>query len=780
MGSFLLIIMKNRNHFLCYYIALLPIIISVFFIGYLKPRFDVLLHVDSTVGEGFMSAYTAGNPNITAYYSGSIPYTKENQTVAILNCLYDMQGLTLEFSGIDETEIQDADVRVFGITLGHFTGIDLMSQGIISKGIGVETNNTAVRFTFEDSSISNTVTFQGANFLPWFFWILYLGLIGVITLFVSLLYKSFHDKYLDQNTWIIDISFTLATLLIGSAINSSLAYITYNYFFLNFIILFCVALFIGVISFRPLGMLIANAICFVFYIANYFVILYRIRPIMPSDLEAIGTARQVLSGYSLTPPISMVILALIWLAACFLYCSYYRILHKRRTENLSLKNKIYRRIGNAICSLLVLFISVHNPVYDSLGTFKWDYRLLAEFHNQGMLLTFVQNFLSSRVKEPEGYSSDKVDDVLESLQKDSISVDSGQIQPSRIVMVMDEAFSDLRSAGLDGKVDVMPFIDSLGENTVSGDLYVSVLGGGTCNTEFEALTGNSMAFLPYGTYPYNEYINNSMFSLAQFFKDTGYATNAFHPQEAHNWNRSTVYPLLGFDKFYAIDDFLNISTIDGKASDMSDFKFVEQKIKTYGEEKNFEFNVTLQNHAGYNSWDGVTESESTKNLPYEDLRIYLSLIKETDNAVSQLINSYKESDVPTMIIFFGDHQPALSSSSANYVYGNNADPLNVYKTKFFIWTNYPSHSENDVKISANFLPWLIMKLGNFNMPSYIKMLGEIHDKYPVITAQGVIDADGNQYSSVEDVLDDPLIREYQYVQYANMFDKISEAWFQLN
>lgn len=760
--------------------ALLPIIISLFFIGYLKPRFDIILHVDSTIGDGSLRAYTAGNPNITAYYSGSIPYNEENQTVGILECLYDMQGLTLDLSGIDETEIKGADVRAFGITLGHFTGVDLMSQGIISEGIGVETNNTAVRFTFEDSSISNTITFQGANFLPSFFWILYFGVIGVITLLASLLYKSFHDKYLNQNTWIIDISFTLSTLLIGSAINGSLAYITYNYYFLNFIILFCIALLIGVISFRPLGMLIANAICFAFYIANYFVILYRIRPIMPSDLQAIGTARQVLSGYSLTPPFSMVILALLWIAVCYLYCIYYSGLHKKQGKKHSLKSMIYRRVEIGTCSLLALFLSVHNPVYDSLGTFKWDYRLLAEFHNQGMLLTFVQNFLSSRVQEPEGYSSDKVEDLLERYQKDDISVDSDKVQPRRIIMVMDEAFSDLRSAGLDGKVDVMPFIDSLDENTVSGDFYVSVLGGGTCNTEFEALTGNSMSFLPYGTYPYNEYINRSMFSLARFLGDTGYSANAFHPQEAHNWNRSTVYPLLGFDKFYDIDSFTNITTVDGKASDLSDFRFLEQKTNIHGEEKNFEFNVTLQNHAGYNSWDGLTESDSTKDLPYEDLRIYLSLIKKTDDAVSQLINSYKESDVPTMIIFFGDHQPALSSSSANYVYGNNADPLNVYKTKFFIWTNYPFYPEKNVKISANFMPWLIMKLGNFDMPPYVKMLGEIHDKYPVITAQGVIDSDENQYSSVEDVLDDPLIKEYQFVQYANMFDKISDDWFREN
>ena len=133
-----------------------------------------------------------------------------------------------------------------------------------------------------------------------------------------------------------------------------------------------------------------------------------------------------------------------------------------------------------------------------------------------------------------------------------------------------------------------------------------------------------------------------------------------------------------------------------------------------------------------------------------------------------------------MIIFFGDHQPALDSESASFVYSRNTSALNEYKTKFFIWTNYETLSEEDMEISANYLPWLILKQGNFEMPPYIKMLGKVHEKFPVLCAQGVIDSDGNQYSSVNDILDDPLIREYQYVQYANMFDQIDDAWFRVN
>lgn len=47
-------------------------------------------------------------------------------------------------------------------------------------------------------------------------------------------------------------------------------------------------------------------------------------------------------------------------------------------------------------------------------------------------------------------------------------------------------------------MDYMPFIRGLTENTVKGRLMVSVKGGNTANSEYEFLTGNSMAFLPVG------------------------------------------------------------------------------------------------------------------------------------------------------------------------------------------------------------------------------------------------------------------------------------------
>ena len=48
-----------------------------------------------------------------------------------------------------------------------------------------------------------------------------------------------------------------------------------------------------------------------------------------------------------------------------------------------------------------------------------------------------------------------------------------------------------------------------------------------------------------------------------------------------------------------------------------------------------------------------------------------------------------------------------------------------------------------------------------------------------MSSQGVIDSEGTIYDSISEIIDDPLIRKYQYIQYANLFDEIDPAWFEV-
>ncbi len=161
------------------------------------------------------------------------------------------------------------------------------------------------------------------------------------------------------------------------------------------------------------------------------------------------------------------------------------------------------------------------------------------------------------------------------------------------------------------------------------------------------------------------------------------------------------------------------------------------------------------------------------------LRICLSLLRYSDKALKQLIQKYEQSKEPTMILFFGDHQPNLSAEAGEIAYKAESSQLDYYCTPFFIWTNYDTEEEMDAVASANYLPCLLLERANLPLPPYLRMVKEVYEKYPVIEYAGVMDAQGTIFNSAEELSDDPLIQKYQQIQYANVTGTLDEAWFQV-
>lgn len=99
---------------------------------------------------------------------------------------------------------------------------------------------------------------------------------------------------------------------------------------------------------------------------------------------------------------------------------------------------------------------------------------------------------------------------------------------------MNESLADLRHLGAcEDQMDVMPNLDTITSNHGSvykGYLQVPVFGGGTANTEYEALTGNCMAFWDNWTIAYQVYSQEKEYAMTGILKEQGYETLAMHPQ----------------------------------------------------------------------------------------------------------------------------------------------------------------------------------------------------------------------------------------------------------
>ena len=332
-------------------------------------------------------------------------------------------------------------------------------------------------------------------------------------------------------------------------------------------------------------------------------------------------------------------------------------------------------------------------------------------------------------------------------------------------------------------VEILPYIRSLNKNVKHGQLHVPTFGAGTARSEYEALTGNSMSFLPSGSVPYQLYVRDPEYGLADILKSQGYYTIAMHPNKAHNWNRASVYPCMGFDEFISLENWgeEHRELLRNYVSDKATFeKIISLYEEKDADEKLFTFCVTMQNHGGYTVEDRAGFEPTVKlgyDTEYPLAETYLSLARESDSAFKELLEYFEKVDEPTMIVMFGDHWPKIEEEFMAKLLGGNRQSLGLvesqqsYTTPYVIWTNYPSETVEE-DFSANYLGSYMLQLAGLEMPGYNQFLMNLKEQLPIIGVGAVCDKDGNWYAN--DALPDDykkLMTDYNILEYNNQFEK---------
>ena len=460
-------------------------------------------------------------------------------------------------------------------------------------------------------------------------------------------------------------------------------------------------------------------------------------------------------------------------------------------KKLTWKKRIVMLVVIGLLSSILGHFVIEQKTLKSFGIKNnvWDQK--KGYAKNGLFFGFVLNMNSLVQEKPSDYSVEAAQDIAEKYEEKFANDDSGKkkgrLQTAdgtkpNVIGIMNEAFSDLSVINeFSTNEDYMPYIHSLKKNTIKGSLYMSIFGSGTCNSEFEFLTGNSMSFLQNGIIAYTQVVKAKLPNMTYLLKGQGYKGNlALHPYLASGWNRVQVYDYMGFDHFYSETDFKNPKMFRKYISDKSDFKKIEElyENRTEKEEPFYLFNVTMQNHGGFdktytNFHNDIQITDSHKN---EQAEQYLSLVKKTDNAFKQLTNYFSKVKEPTIIVMFGDHQPAVQSSFYDSLFGKNAGSLtneelmNKYRTPFIIWANYDIKETTIDKMSANYLSAYIMKEAGLETSPYQKFLLKLRKKLPVLTAMGCFDKNGKYYESALESPYSDMVKEYQILQYNNLID----------
>ena len=388
------------------------------------------------------------------------------------------------------------------------------------------------------------------------------------------------------------------------------------------------------------------------------------------------------------------------------------------------------------------------------------------------------------VEKPEGYSAAQVEEVSEEVSQleEPEPVGDPQELPT-IIAVMNESLTDM-AATSDGNItlsqDNLPFLHSLQESgeVVWGTAYSSVYGGNTCNSEYEFLTGNTTAFLPTGSKPYQQYVDSDQTALPSILKSYGYRCVAVHPGNRDAWSRDTAYPYLGFDEFIDVSAFDVDRTLTHRLT--SDRSTYDQLIYEYENRQEgeplFLFGVTIQNHGGYedeNFQTTVRVKEAAGEYPQTEQ--YLSLTKKSDQALEYLLDYFSQQEDPVVVLFFGDHWPNLEEEYLTDLLGTDStslgleDMMREYQVPFVIWANYPLEGQEIEAVSLNYLSGLLLRAAGLEGTDYTKFLEQLRQEVPVITAVGTMDKDGSLYAVGESTPYDSLLNDYAVLQYNNAF-----------
>ena len=240
-------------------------------------------------------------------------------------------------------------------------------------------------------------------------------------------------------------------------------------------------------------------------------------------------------------------------------------------------------------------------------------------------------------------------------------------------------------------------------------------------------------------------------SLAALAGSRGYSSTAFHPYKSSGWNRVLAYDYLGFDRQLYEEDVPDPWMIRQYISDQSDYEMIFQAAEEE-EGKLFFFNVTMQNHSGYaQGWRNLERSvllpERLKTADHTAEQFF-ALMAESDKALESLIGYFSQSEEPTLVVFFGDHQPPLTNAFYEELYGKKLserttqEVLQQYAVPFFLWANYDIEERQDVVISPNFLGVLTAQTAGLPLTGYMEFLSELYEVLPAITPVGFVTADG--------------------------------------
>ncbi|MCL2461222.1 MAG: LTA synthase family protein [Defluviitaleaceae bacterium] len=400
------------------------------------------------------------------------------------------------------------------------------------------------------------------------------------------------------------------------------------------------------------------------------------------------------------------------------------------------------------------FLLGNQKIYESFYIAGSPYNLVDNFQSRGFLYSFVYTWDNLKIVKPPDYSQYKsvIDDKISSFQPDPALQTK---EKPNIIMILGEAYSEFGESpviNFDGYDYPYTNYDQIKADSVSGTLIVPGIGGGTADTEFDILTGVSTRHFRGNPYSFS-LVNKPYDAMAAWLSRLGYANTAIHPGAGWFYNRSNVYPLLGFSGFQDISVFPNANWKGGYITEADTVaKFISEYQAHMDSDPNtpfFEFGITIQNHGPYKDKYGNDVPQnfnSTVDLTPDAVNAlsnYFVGIKDVDAGLKTLTDYFSQRNEPVVVIYFGDHAPSFTYNIYNALVPKLGtdydDQTRLYRTPFFIWQNDAAKNSLGIdqpsgeSMTSNYFgAWVMKLLGFSGLDPFVDFLNQIEPIYPVM------------------------------------------------
>lgn len=557
--------------------------------------------------------------------------------------------------------------------------------------------------------------------------------------------------------------------------------------------------------FAPLAMLLTAVLGCVPAAVNFYTLQLRGEPFLPWDLMQISEAAGVASAAGIhiqtSMIVSLVLAALLTVGAFFLY---------RGRQKLPWVRRLGGFAASAAVTCGMLFgVFLQPTVTQAIGIQPDAWMQDRYYRYYGVITSFLTNLTNLEITKPETYSEETVNTILDDVEAGekyttqplypesygaTTPATEVEKQPT-IIYVMNESYwdvSELEEHGFVFDTDVSANLHALQQTSASGRAYSPSFGGGTCDVEFEALTGYSVSYLPNGSKPYQQHVTKPMFALPNYLKTQGYQTAAIHCFWAKYWSRDTAYPNLGFDDFISLEDMHHVQKVrkhywtSGLVTDDTMADQIIQQYETMKADSDapiFLHAVTMQNHTNYNR-DNYPDDERVKVIAHPvgikpstigALEDFATGIRDADAMLGKLTAYFAQVDEPVILVFWGDHYNPIDSNydiftASGYASGESSDPR-LHQTTLLMWSNYTDQPVDFGTIAAYDISPVMMNLYGLKQPIYFQYLNrQLQAAYRANTRGVVMNRDGST-TRTPTSLQEQWSERHWLLQYDLMFGK---------